>query len=316
MIRWLAIVFVLALPALAWAQHPAPPIPPAPPAPPSGHPVPPIPPMPPMQPMPPMPQPGYPGMRMGRKIVASAEVKGPILLRLDVFSGDVAVVPGVPGKVIVTVTNGAMQGMRLVPQGEDRMQVEFDGRSKLRTGDVRVQLPRQSSVDVTTMSGSVSVSGLGGEARVHTIEGDIQIVGCTRVEANAVSGDVKVADARGPVRVRSVAGSARVSMVGGSASQFVFETTSGDLDWTGTCGKGCRIEVCSMSGDVRLNLSRDSSFNLRYKSHSGDLEDGLQMSTLRSKEKHSGSDIETRYGRGEGTIECQSFSGDMEVRGR
>jgi DUF4097 and DUF4098 domain-containing protein YvlB len=246
-------------------------------------------------------------------VTASVSVKGPIGLRLDVFAGNIAVTTGAAGKVSITA-EGAAKEVRLVPYGDDRMEVEFDGRRKLRSGDVRIQLPPKSSVDLSTMSGNITVKGLGGEVRIRTVEGDIEVERATKLEARAVSGDVTARDVTGPVRIQSVAGSARV-ISGAGAPQLEFETTSGDLEWNGTCGKGCRLESSSMSGDIRLNLTKESSFDLRYKSHSGDLRDDLAMTV--SRDKHGfGTSATARYGRGEGTIECQSFSGDLLVRHR
>ena len=86
----------------------------------------------------------------------------------------------------------------------------------------------------------------------------------------AVSGDVVVENALGEVRLRTVSGDAQVSQNGAGASKLEYGTTSGDLDWAGACRAGCRIEARSMSGDVKLRLTPDSSFDVRYVSHSGD----------------------------------------------
>ncbi|HWE30058.1 MAG TPA: DUF4097 family beta strand repeat-containing protein, partial [Polyangia bacterium] len=83
----------------------------------------------------------------------------------------------------------------------------------------------------------------------------------------------------------------------------------------GPCRAGCRIEARATSGDIKLRMSPDSSFDLRYVTHSGDVADDLKMQTLEQNESHhgSGGSLHARYGKGEGLVEAQTFSGDLRV---
>jgi DUF4097 and DUF4098 domain-containing protein YvlB len=233
-------------------------------------------------------------------------------VHLEVFSGDITVGVGQPGRVLVTVDGAGARQARLVAETPDRVRVEFDGRRRLRTGDVHVEVPPKSGADLSTVSGGVVVRGLGGQVRVRTVEGDIDVERAAGLEAQAVSGDIRAHDIGGPTRIRSVAGTVSVAS-STPAPQIELDTTSGDLEWRGTCGKGCRLDARTMSGDVVLHPTKESSFALRYQSHSGDLEDGVSMIVTREK-RAFGTSASARFGKGEGVIECQSFSGDLRVK--
>ena len=89
-------------------------------------------------------------------------------------------------------------------------------------------------------------------------------------------------------------------------------TTSGDVHWSGQCGPGCRLEARTLSGDVALTMSDKSSFALRFASHTGELEDQMNLSIVGSKAPHE-SNLRARYGSGEGLVEAQTFSGDLHL---
>jgi DUF4097 and DUF4098 domain-containing protein YvlB len=102
------------------------------------------------------------------------------------------------------------------------------------------------------------------------------------------------------------------------AVQLAFQSASGNLEWTGVCAKGCHLSAETVSGDIKLQPdAAKSSFELSYSSHSGDLRDELKLEVKRTpKRKHGGMGgwLEAVYGKGEGVIECDAFSGDLIVR--
>jgi DUF4097 and DUF4098 domain-containing protein YvlB len=248
------------------------------------------------------------------RTTATAAVKGPVGFRLETISADVEVVAGSARQVTLTLLDSDQQSIRLVARGDDRMQAEFDGRSQLRNGRIRLELPRGSHLDVATVSGDFSAQNVGGEVRFRSMSGDARIVGATVLEVHSVSSEV-LAEGVGAARIKTVAGDARVTSTAGLGAQLEFESTSGDLAFAGACGAHCRITASSVSGDVELRLDPQSSFDLRYTSHSGDLTDGLGMA-VEQRSRRFGTDLQSRYGKGEGVIEYRSFSGDLTVKKR
>jgi hypothetical protein len=111
------------------------------------------------------------------------------------------------------------------------------------------------------------------------------------------------------VRVHTIAGAVHVEGKG-PALQAEVETSSGPVDVRGLCGKGCRVDIDTVSGEARLALDQRSSFALRFTSHSGKLSDRGASS--------GGNDAWTDavWGAGEGRIECETFSADAIVSAR
>lgn len=290
----LALFLSEALAGAAWAGQPN-----------AAEPLPPLPPLPPLQ------------QGVSAATTATIDVKGPVTVRADVVSADLEVVAGAAGKVKAQLID-SRGGVRLVPHGS-RVEVALDGSGGWPhipagiDGKLRLELPPGSGVELTSASGDISVRDIGGDVRLRTASGDVQLRGVRNVEVMAISGKVTVDDAGGEVRLRTVSGDARVKQPKGAGSKLEYGTTSGDLDWAGACGAGCRIEARSMSGDVTLSLAPSSSFELRYVTHSGDLDDDLKLTTIDDAATHQ---VHARYGKSEGLIEAQTFSGDLHLQKR
>jgi hypothetical protein len=256
----------------------------------------------------------------GSSTVSTINVKGPVTLRADVLSSEIEIVPGHAKMVRASLLECTSTGLKLVERG-DRIEVAFETRGNGGwpripggvEGKLRVELPPGSHVELTSASGDILVRDVGGNVRIRTASGEVHLKRVSNVEVMAISGDVVVENASGEVRLRTVSGSANISQWG-SASKLEYGTTSGDLDWMGECGNGCRIEARSTSGDVKLMLTKSSSFELRYVTHSGDMSDGLKMQTIESNPTRRGAgSMVARYGKAEGIIEAQTFSGDLQI---
>jgi hypothetical protein len=290
---------------------------PPPPPPPAHAPHPPLPPSAPHAPLPPLPP--LPPMSQGAtgSSVATIDVKGAVTLRADVLSSDIEVVGGAGNKVKAQLIDSS-GAIRLVQSG-DRVEVALSTKSGWPhvpagiDGKLRIEVPSGSHVELTSASGDIQVRDTSGNVRLRTASGEVRLRKVATVEVMAVSGDVVVENASGEVRLRTVSGDAQVWQSNNGA-RFEYGTTSGDLDWTGSCRAGCRIEARSTSGDVKLRMMPDASFDLRYVTHSGDVGDDLKMQTLEQSESHrGGGSLHARYGKGEGLIEVQTFSGDLHV---
>jgi hypothetical protein len=237
---------------------------------------------------------------------ASAPVKGAIGFRLDTISADVSVVFGAAKQVTITVNDAEVSDVKLLARGDDRMEAAFDGRGQLREGHVKIELPQGSSLEVKTVSGELSSRGGGGDVRFHSLSGDADIASAGNVDLQSVSGDFKLGFVGGNVRVKTVSGDVQIGAQAGGAPQLEWSSTSGDLTWSGLCGAKCRLSASTVSGDVRLGIDVKSSFDLKFQSHSGEIESDLGLPRTGGG----------RYGKGEGTIEVRSFSGDLTVRKR
>jgi len=250
----------------------------------------------------------------GSRGTATLEVKGPVTFQMRAQAGEVEVVASERRQATVTLTDAPPEEIALYAYG-DRVEPSFRGRRTLRRGKLRVELPRGSRLDLSSMSGDVSAASIG-DVRIRTMSGDVKLSGVGKADVQTISGDTRIDEASGPVRLHTVSGRALVA-TSGTAPQVEFQSASGSLDWTGTCSKDCHLSAETVSGEVRLTVDPRSSFELSYTSHSGELRDELNLAVKRSpRRKHGMSSgwLEASYGKGEGVIEADAFSGSVLVR--
>jgi len=244
---------------------------------------------------------------------ATLAVKGPVTFRVNAQGGDIDVTSTDKQQVMVRLegTRGSSE-VSLYSYG-DRIEPRFKNRHSLRGGKLHVELPRGSRLEVESMSGDINVQRLDA-AKVHTLSGQIHLAQVGKVDVQSISGDVQIQDASGPVRLHTVSGKATLAMRNPSP-QVEFQSASGSLDFKGACGRDCHLSANTVSGDLNLALAPQSSFELSYSSHSGELRDGLDLNVRRSGRGRHGShgSLEGTYGKGEGVIEADAFSGNLTL---
>lgn len=244
-------------------------------------------------------------------VAAVLPVKGHVQVELRSFAAAIEVLAGEDGRVTVSVTDQPGLRVKLLQAG-DRVVAEFDGRHQLREGKVRVEVPRGSALDLSTVSGPVLVRSTGGEVRVRGMSGPVIVQDAARVDVETIDGAVHIEGTPGPLRVHTISGG--VGIVGATpALQVEIETSSGEVDVRGACGRGCRLDIDGVASAIKLALDAASTFSLRFVSHSGQLRDGLHLGVRRAK-GDEGEWIEAVQGQDpQGAIECETFSGDLIV---
>lgn len=245
---------------------------------------------------------------------ATLQVNGPITFQIRAQSGEVEVISTDKRQVSVTLSEAPAEDIALYAFG-DRVEPAFHGRRALRRGKLRVEIPRGSRLDLSSMSGDVSAQRIG-DVRVRTMSGDVRLAGVAKVDVQTISGDAHIEDASGPVRLHTVSGHVTVA-TSGTAPQVEFQSASGSLDWAGMCARDCHLSAETVSGDVRLNVDPRSSFELSYTSHTGELRDEANLAVKRTpRRKHGMSSgwLEATFGKGEGVIEADAFSGSLVVK--
>ena len=245
---------------------------------------------------------------------ATLPVKGPITFQIRAQAGEVEVIATDKKQVSVTLSEAPAEDIALYAFG-DRVEPAFHGRRTLRRGKLRVEVPRGSRLDLSSMSGDVAAQRIG-DVRVRTMSGDVRLAGVAKVDVQTISGDAHIEDASGPVRLHTVSGHVAVT-TSGTAPQVEFQSASGSLDWAGLCARDCHLSAETVSGDVRLNVDPRSSFELSYTSHTGELRDEANLAVKRApRRKHGMSSgwLEATFGKGEGVIEADAFSGILVVK--
>jgi DUF4097 and DUF4098 domain-containing protein YvlB len=249
---------------------------------------------------------------------ATLQVRGPVTFQLRAQAGEIEVVTTDKPQVTVRLsdTPTGTDELALYAFG-DRVEPSFRGRRTLRHGKLRVELPKGSRLDVSSMSGDVVAQRLS-DVRIRTMSGDVKLSGVSKADVQTISGDVRIDEASGPVRLHTVSGKGTITSTN-PAPQIEFQSASGDMEWSGICAKDCHLSAETVSGALALKVDPKSSFELSYTSHSGELRDGLNMTVKRAPKRRHGMAsgwLEATFGRGEGVIEADAFSGNLAISRR
>jgi hypothetical protein len=142
--------------------------------------------------------------------------------------------------------------------------------------DYEVTVPAGTALRITTLSGDIDLSGLGGAIIAKTVSGDLLLSALT-----------------GAVNVRTVSGDVKLKQVSGSA-----------------------IEAVSISGDVDLSWPPAQAAELSLKSISGEVyaDPAVSFSNLKQR-SYVGYQLHGSYGTGGGPlVKLESVSGDIFFR--
>ncbi|HEX7732173.1 MAG TPA: DUF4097 family beta strand repeat-containing protein [Rhodanobacter sp.] len=203
-----------------------------------------------------------------------------------------------------------------------------DNRMGPTTLDLRV--PRGATLDVRVVSaplvvdgmdgGAVTVSTVSGRARINartpslsvdSVSGNIELAGhAARADLQTVSGDILAPVLGGQAKLQTISG--RIQAGGGPWRQFTLSTVSGDVQLAGGLAPDGKLGIDSMSGNVQLQLPAGTSATVHASSFSGDLRS--DFGTAQKSEHGPGSKLDARIGNGSGSIDVQTFSGDLRIR--
>lgn len=199
------------------------------------------------------------------------------------------------------------------------------------TVDFTVFAPFESDLDIDGTSLRIEVQDLHGSVEANSISGSVKMSGQSeRVNVETVSGHIHIKDASGKMRLRTVSGSIDADV---DADTFDAKTVSGDIE--GKIGRSEHASFLSVSGDVDIELSLAKDGRIEGQTVSGDLEinfddtinadfelntgPGGDISNRVSRDKPDddnrwGQVLKFTLGDGDGTVELETMSGTIKVR--
>ncbi|MET0807784.1 MAG: DUF4097 family beta strand repeat-containing protein [Pseudoxanthomonas sp.] len=207
------------------------------------------------------------------------------------------------------------------------------GSRKSGPTDLQLTVPVRADLDIDSVSAHVDVSGVApGRLSIESVSGDVQVaaapgevdvesvsgqlrltVNSASVDVQTVSGDVQLRGRmNGEIKAETVSGNIDVVVNGERVSELSASTVSGDARLQAGLALKGEINLESVSGDLLLVLPRTLSAQVSGESFSGDLK--APGAKIQKPEHGPGSSFDTRYGKGEGTIRIETFSGDGELR--
>jgi hypothetical protein len=249
--------------------------------------------------------------------------------------GSVSVIAWVRNEVEVTGELGS---------GSERLEFSTDGKltrvkvilpkhsSRVDGTELVLKVPAGSNLAINTVSADILVEGLRGSQRLQSVSGDIRTQAAAEdVECKTVSGDVEVAGSGKPglLTVTTVSGDARLTNVAGEvngntvsgdvtiamgeASRSRLRSTSGNLGLKGRLAADARLDVESISGDVRLDLEGPIAAEFDVSSFNGDIRNCFGPKPVRTSEYTPGSEWRFREGAGAARVRIKTLNGDISV---
>jgi len=198
--------------------------------------------------------------------------------------------------------------------------------------DITVNLPENSSIEVSGISADIEVDDVNGDQSLQTVSGDVVVMGAVGdLEAASVSGDVEVtgtgedgetaaATVSGDVLVSNLAGeleaesvSGDVTVAGGSFERVYFETVNGDLTFTAELRGGGRIAAESVNGDVELDFDGEVSASFDIETFNGDIDNCFGPEPERTSRYAPGLELSFSQGEGDGRVVIETLNGDVSI---
>ncbi len=214
-------------------------------------------------------------------------------VKVSIASGSIRVVGWSRDTVALsgTISRGSAAALR-GDDRETRLRIVRSDDGEAPRGDIVVRVPRQSSVAVRTVDGTIHVSGVTGTADLESHTGNIYMTGSVRtVYAESAAGDVeldvstKVARVKtvdGDITVRGARGYLDVSTVSGSArleGQEIWETevtsVSGNITFEGSLAREGTFYAESHSGRVELVLPQNQGADFDIINVKGGIENAV-----------------------------------------
>jgi DUF4097 and DUF4098 domain-containing protein YvlB len=202
--------------------------------------------------------------------------------------------------------------------------------------DYTVMVPAGATVDVKSISGNVTVTGVQSVVHAETVSGTLAASSSPKLTAKTVSGDVELisAPADADLAATSISGNIRakglkirtldlgsvsgdVALTDIACDRLGVKSVSGNVEFAGTLGKSGRYEINSHSGNVRLSLSGNTGFELNANSFSGSIRSDFPVtlgptSSRNDRERRGpGHSTHAVFGDGSATLNLRTFSGDI-----
>jgi DUF4097 and DUF4098 domain-containing protein YvlB len=230
--------------------------------------------------------------------------------------------------LMITGDNDHME-IKVEPRGGSGL-FNWSGDSRMAPTTLELHVPKAASLEVDVVSAPLVIDGMdGGKIEVNAVSSKVRINARTpSLSVDNVSGNIELAGHAAKAKLQTVSGdilspslgddselqtiSGRIRAGGGPWQKLTLSTVSGDVQLTGDVAANGKLDIDSMSGNVELQLTDHTSAKLHASSFSGDLHS--DFGTPRESDHGPGSSLQAQLGDGSGTINIETFSGDLRVR--
>ena len=206
------------------------------------------------------------------------------------------------------------------------------GHSSSGSTDLRVRIPRESSLSINTVSADQTIQEVRGVQRLQSVSGEIRTeVFADEFEAQTVSGEIMASghNGKGMARVTTVSGDVRLhgvsreldlNTVSGDmevhmdeVSRARIKTTNGDLDLAAALARDGRIDAEAINGDLTFLFRGRLDAEFDIETFNGDIENCFGQTPRRTREYGPGNELNFKLGEGNARVRIKTLNGGVDV---
>lgn len=174
--------------------------------------------------------------------------------------------------------------------------------------DYLVSVPQETNLNINGVSNSAYIQDVSGTIFISTVSGSLKLVGLAGpLRVKSVSGDISGEKINGELVLDTVSGDAQLA--DSTLSKLHASTVSGDVDIHSALS-GNPIHLKSVSGDITLQVSPQSGYDISSQSISGTIVTSLPV----AKRQKSLGQTQVKIGEGGTSIQHRSVSGDLIIK--
>lgn len=259
-----------------------------------------------------------------------ASAKGSI--ELTCISGSIAIVGTDRSEIHITGTLGKdVKKLRFDVDGDNaEIEVEVeDGRGKKHVdSELKILVPKGSSLEIQTVSapievskveggqelqsvsGSISVENARDAIEVQTVSGGITVTGnVEEAEVQSVSGSIEISGVREGVEAATTSGS--ISLTNITAVSVECESVSGSITFQGDLKPDGNYEMSNFSGNIKMELPSDINAQFEISTFSGGIKSDFGGKSERESKYAPGESMNLTVGSGSADVSLETFSGNV-----
>jgi DUF4097 and DUF4098 domain-containing protein YvlB len=199
------------------------------------------------------------------------------------------------------------------------------------SSELRVHVPRDSTVSVKTVSASQTIDGVRGEQRLQSVSGGIRsqvwgedfqaksvsggivVTGNGRTSAHitSVSGGIELKDVGGELDLNSVSGA--IEVLGGAFERARIKTTNGETRFQGALESGARFEAEAINGAINLQLRSKLDAEFDIETFNGSIDNCFGPKPQRTNQYAPGSALRFKEGNGSARVRLKTLNGAIEL---
>jgi len=251
------------------------------------------------------------------------------------IAGEVTVAGWSRSEVEVTGTLGKKVEELIFERDGDKVTIKVKVPKRMGSGidsDLHIIVPKNSSIDVGTVSADIDVKDVLGEQRLHTVSGDvsteaagsdvtgesvsgdIEVSGSkqdTKTSAATVSGDVTLFRVAGTVSGESVTGDVIVDE--GSFDRVDLSSVNGQLVFDAQLREDGRLSAETVNGAVDIELAGKVSARIDISTFNGRIRNCFGPDPERTSKYAPGWSLDFTEGDGDGRIDISTMNGSVTL---